>query len=332
MKRTYRINVAAEMSGVSEGLIRAWERRYGVLKPKRTPSGYRAYTPADVAVLKRLKQVTSEGVSIAEAVKLLPLIKREVKELHAAASSRSIPRAPKAGKSEKWRHDMLVAAQRLDQQALEAVLDEAVASLPPVALWDEVLAPLQREVGERWHQGTFTIAEEHLVTQAVKQCVLTLLHQAPRRSKRHVVCACFPDEDHELGLLAAALRFRHAGWRVTFLGARTPAEHLARVVRVVRPQVVALSSVNDEGAEHFEQTLTELTRERGDDASFVVGGRGAEQHAKLAAKLGVRLVTTPEGWDALLGRGSLAGEPGVSEDAAGLRDGGRARELDDQAP
>ena len=158
MERTYRINVAAEMSGVSEGLIRAWERRYGVLKPKRTPSGYRAYTEGDISVLKRLKQLTEEGVSIAEAVKLLPSIKRDVKE-QLDKSERATPKAPKAGQTDKWRQEILMAAERIDQQTLELVLDEAMASMPPVAFWEEVLAPLQREVGERWHAGTLTVAE-----------------------------------------------------------------------------------------------------------------------------------------------------------------------------
>lgn len=299
MERTYRINVAAEMSGVSEGLIRAWERRYGVLKPKRTPSGYRAYTESDITVLKRLKQLTEEGVSIAEAVKLLPSIKRDVKE-QLDKAERATPRAPKAGQTDKWRHEILVAAERLDQLTLEQVLDEAMASMPPVAFWEEVLAPLQREVGERWHAGTLTVAEEHLVTQAARQRVIALLHQAPRRSKRHVVAACFPNDDHELGLMGAALKFRHAGWRVTFLGARTPAEHLARVVRVVQPQVVALSAVNDEGAERFEATLAEMMRERG-DAEFIVGGRAAELHADVVTRLGARIVATPDEWAELLG-------------------------------
>ena len=51
----YRIQVAAQISGVNEPLIRAWERRYGVLKPRRTPGGYRTYSDADIQVLKKLK-------------------------------------------------------------------------------------------------------------------------------------------------------------------------------------------------------------------------------------------------------------------------------------
>jgi len=204
-----------------------------------------------------------------------------------------------------------VAAERLDQQSVEAVLDEAMASMPPVAFWDEVLAPLQREVGERWHRGTLTIAEEHLVTQAARQRVITLLHQAPRRSKHHVVCACFPRDDHELGLMGAALRFRHAWWRVTFLGARTPPEHLARVVRVVLPQVVALSCLNDEGEAAFRATLEAMMQERREGVRYVVGGRGAEVHRAVVEASGATLVASAAEWEALLAsplRSADAGE------------------------
>ncbi len=298
MERTYRIHVAAEMSGVSEGLIRAWERRYGVLKPRRSASGYRNYTEADIQVLKRLKKLTEEGVAIAEAVRLLPKIRREAKD---HVETRDAPaKAPKGEQFVRWRQEVLVAAERLDQQSLEAVLDEAMASLPPVAFFEEVLVPLQREVGERWHEGKLTVAEEHLVTQAARQRVLTLLHQAPRRARRHVVCACFPLEDHELGLMGAALRFRHAGWRVTFLGARTPAEHLARVVRAVKPDLVALSTVGDPGAETFLATLAELRAALPADTRLVVGGPPSLAHRAALERAGVLVVADEAGWVELL--------------------------------
>ncbi|MEW5739416.1 MAG: MerR family transcriptional regulator [Myxococcota bacterium] len=299
MERTYRIHVAAEMSGVNEGLIRAWERRYGVLKPRRTPSGYRAYTELDIEVLKRLKRLTSEGVSIAEAVKLLPTVRKEAKD--ALDEAEAPRRAPKGEQLTRWREQVLTAAERLDQQAVERVLDEAMASLPPVAFFEDVLVPLQREVGERWHQGTLTVAEEHLVSHAARQRVLSLLHQAPRRARRHVVAACFPKEDHELGLMGAALRFRHEGWRVTFLGARTPLEHLARVVRAVRPDLVALSAVGDDGVKDFRATLTAVKAALPSDIPIVVGGAAADRHAEVVTELGMTRAVDDASWASLLG-------------------------------
>src|SRR3990167_3173709 len=106
------------MTGVSEALIRAGERLYGVLKPRRTASGYRAYTQADIEVLKRLKKLTLEGVAIADAVRMLPRIKKEAKQ-HVVAMA--APRtAPRQAQLERWRAEALAAAERLDQPAVEA--------------------------------------------------------------------------------------------------------------------------------------------------------------------------------------------------------------------
>jgi MerR family transcriptional regulator, light-induced transcriptional regulator len=299
IERTYRIHIASEMSGVSEGLIRAWERRYGVLKPKRTASGYRAYTERDIEVLKRLKKLTEEGVAIAEAVKLLPQIKREARESKELDEVFSV-RVPVAQQYARWRDDILRAAERMDQQAVEKVLDEAMAAVPPVSLFEEVVAPVQREIGERWHRGQVDIAQEHLVTMAVRQRVMTLLQQAPRRARKHVICACFPLEEHEMGVLGVALRFRHAGWRVTCLGAKTPIELLQRMVHAVVPDVVALSTVNDMGPDIFVGAITSAVALLTAKTKLVVGGVVALKYHHLASSAGVQVVTSEADWKLLL--------------------------------
>lgn len=199
-ERTYRIHVAAQLSGVRVELIRAWERRYGVLRPQRTPAGYRVYTEADVAVLKQLKQLTEEGVSISEAVKLLPRLEAEqARPLRPSAVEAS------ATAVEGWCEQVLEAAQAYDQQRVSQVLDEVLAALPPLKAYDEVLVPVLRAVGERWHAGALTVVQEHLVSQVVRARVVSLLHVAPHNEGAwHVVLACLPEEQHEVGLLGAA--------------------------------------------------------------------------------------------------------------------------------
>lgn len=291
---TYRINVAAELSGVSENLIRAWERRYGVLTPARTGSGYRSYERADIEVLKRLKQLTEQGVSISEAVKLVPQLLREVKEQLAQEGTIGLPRKANSrleGRRElepsRWRDELFGAAQRFDQAAIDTLMDEGLRR-PPLAFFEELVAPLLREVGERWHAGKLSISEEHLLTNAARQRVISLLANAPRKAKWHVVCACLPSEQHELGLLGAALHFRHAGWKVTYLGARTPFAQLRRVVAAVKPDVVAVSAIRDGKAlEGLERVLPAGTR-------VVAGGAGAKHRPH-----GLTLIDGPADWDRL---------------------------------
>jgi len=162
-ERTYRIQKVSELTGVPAGLIRAWEHRYGVLRPRRTGGGYRAYSEADVEVLRRLRALTAGGVPIGDAARQLPDIRREVK-----ATEAPVPVFREGSQVEGLKARILDAASRLDQRAVGAALDEALAALPPVAAYEQVMVPVQREVGERWHQGTLTVAEEHLVTHAVR--------------------------------------------------------------------------------------------------------------------------------------------------------------------
>lgn len=295
-ERTYRIHIAAQLSGVRVELIRAWERRYGVPQPQRTPSGYRMYTERDVGLLKQLKKLTEEGVSISEAVKLVPQPPPED-----AASAEAPSVEVSATQVEEWRAAVLAAAVANDQERVSRVLDEVLSALPPLKAFDEVLAPVQCEVGERWHAGTLTVAQEHLVSQVVRARMVSLLHAAPgNKAARHAVLACFPEEQHEVGLLGVALRLRHAGQRVTLLGQRVPAKDLARLVGQLRPDFVGLSAVTDPGPRAFEQQLAEVLEALPREVPIWVGGAAAHAHAGLCEQRGARVFHPGSDWSALL--------------------------------
>ena len=293
-ERAYRIHVAAERSGVRVELIRAWERRYGVVVPRRTPSGYRVYTERDVALLRRLKQLTEQGVAIGDAVGMLPQL---LAELDAGVSPSPAPAPPEAS---HWQEAILEAAAEVDPRRVSDTLDRMLAVLPPLRAYAEVLVPLQREVGERWHAGRLSVGQEHLVTHEVRTRLFSLLHSAPQQGSRWAVLACFPEEQHEVGLLGAALRMRHAGFRVTVLGTRTPAAEVGKVARVLRAELVGLSVVMDPGAEAFEATLVAVLGELSPEISVWVGGPVALRYAEVCARLGVRVFENEADWSKLL--------------------------------
>ncbi|WP_375770563.1 MerR family transcriptional regulator [Archangium gephyra] len=297
-ERTYRIHIAAELSGVRVELIRAWERRYGVLSPRRTPSGYRVYTDRDVSLLRRLKQLTEEGVSISEAATMLPQL---LEELATAQPAPEPVSEAGATSLQSWRDEALAAAAVLDQRRVSQVLNEVLGALTPLKAYEQVLVPLQREVGERWHAGAFSVAQEHLVTQEVRARVISLLHAAPDGGRRRVVLACFPDEQHELGLLGAALRMRHAGLSVTLLGQRTPAAEVGRVARELKAELVGLSAVTDHGAQDFEDSLSRIVAGVPKGTPLWVGGAAARVHQEVCERLGVHLFDNADDWSRLLG-------------------------------
>jgi MerR family transcriptional regulator, light-induced transcriptional regulator len=292
----YRIHVVAERVGVTEALLRAWERRYGLTKPQRTPGGYRAYTETDIEVLKRIKKLTEQGVSIGEAARHGPALRREL-------SKQASPPPPPPSDGEqlaRWRSEMLAAGQAYDQERVDAVLDQALAVLPPRLAFERLVAPALVEVGDAWHRGELSVAQEHLVSQAARSRLAAALVARPRRGTKHVLCACFPEEEHDIGLLGAALRLSEAGVKVTFLGARTPAQELAQAAAGSKVHLIALSALVDPGPRPFRATLARLMKQVPPGIPVVVGGAAARAHAKAVEELGARLVDTSEQWDAFL--------------------------------
>ena len=67
---TLRIGELSRRSGVSPELLRAWERRYGLLEPTRSPGGLRLYTPDDLTRVQAMQQHLAEGLAAAEAAAL----------------------------------------------------------------------------------------------------------------------------------------------------------------------------------------------------------------------------------------------------------------------
>jgi len=292
---TYRIHKAAELSGVRVDLIRAWERRYKVLTPKRTGSGYRVYTARDVALLKRLKQLTEQGVSISEAAGMLPQL---LAELDAALPVPS--QEGSAPRTEAWQREVLAAAEAMDQGRVLAVLDEVLTTLPPLRAFEEVLVPLLHEVGARWYAGKLTVGQEHLVTQAVRARLMILLHMAPQQGGRRALLACFPEEQHEVGLLGAALRLRQAGWNVTVLGPRVPAEEVVRMATALDVDLVGLSLVTEMGAPSFTETVSTILKGIPRKTVLWLGGAAARMHCAPCEQLGARVFKGAEDWCRLL--------------------------------
>jgi DNA-binding transcriptional MerR regulator/methylmalonyl-CoA mutase cobalamin-binding subunit len=228
----YRIRTVSQLTGISTATLRAWERRYGVPTPARTASAYRLYNEADVALVRRMSDLVKQGVSAAEAARSV-----------LASSEREAPATADELDPFASAHARIIdATVRFDPDGLELEAKRVLSLGPGLVIFDRVLGPALRRVGELWHEGVITIAQEHLASQVMLGTLIDLLRLSqPADSSRRVALACFADEDHVLGLYGAALRFASWGFRTMILGARTPPSAIARVVSSIDPDVVALS-------------------------------------------------------------------------------------------
>jgi MerR family transcriptional regulator, light-induced transcriptional regulator len=254
-----RIGELARRTGVATELLRAWERRYGLLAPIRTASGYRLYSAEDVVRVGRMRQLLGSGLSAAEAAR------QALAEPSSPTQDESAPASLAA--------DLRAALERLDDAAAHAAFDRLLADYSTPAVLDGVVLPLLRELGEGWERGEISIAQEHFASNLLRGRLLGLARGWDRGSGPRAVLACPPGERHDLGLVIFGLALREHGWRITLLGADSPPETVVDTVRRVEPAAVVLAVTDPARLDGVEQTAANLT----DLPTTVwVGGAGAE--------------------------------------------------------
>jgi DNA-binding transcriptional MerR regulator/methylmalonyl-CoA mutase cobalamin-binding subunit len=261
------LNIAAlaQRTGVAPDTLRKWEQRYHILQPDRTAGGQRRYSERDVSRVEWLRERLDEGYRISEAASLLGTIGVEPARLP---------------------HDhlraILEAVEHGDTSEIGLRLDQAFALLGVDETLDAVVTPLLGTIGERWADGTLSIAEEHLVSEAVRARLGYLLGDAGGGVRGVAVLACAPGERHELGLMMTAIALRRDGWKVVYLGADTPLGEAVALAQTLGARMLGVSLALAERVQPLEQALA--TTALPDGVALLLGGSGSSR--ALARRLG----------------------------------------------
>ncbi|MEJ7734970.1 MAG: MerR family transcriptional regulator [Polyangiaceae bacterium] len=165
----YRIQAVAGLTGVPAATLRAWERRYGVPTPARTASAYRLYSDQDVDRVRRMRALIERGIAASRAAEEV-LAERESSDPPQAAADGDAFAAVVAR--------IVAAAMRFDERGLEEAVALAAASGSALAVFERVLGPAVNRVGDLWHRGQATVAQEHLISYVVLRKSMELLHLA----------------------------------------------------------------------------------------------------------------------------------------------------------
>jgi len=253
-----RIGELSRRSGVSPELLRAWERRYGLLEPTRSTGGLRLYSAADLDRVRAMQQHLAEGLAAAEA---------------AALAAAAEPRADQAVafSPAAARRDLDVSLSAFDEARAHAVLDELLSTATLDSILSDVLIPFLRELGKRWERGEITVAQEHFASSVLRGRLLGLARGWNRGIGPRVLLSCAPGEQHDLGLVAFGLALRARGFRILYLGADTPIESVAQTARAAHPHAVVVSAVSAERFKEIAGALRELAAEY----PVYLGGAGA---------------------------------------------------------
>lgn len=272
--RTYEIHEVAELTGLAPARLRAWERRYDVVRPRRMPNGYRAYTADQVALLRAFARLIEGGGRIGD------LVARPREEILSNAETRFPQNSPHAA--------LLDAVRLFDRERLESLMAQQLALLGLKSFATDVVIPLADAVGDLWALGKIPIAGEHMASEVVLHALKGGLRMA-RGTGPLIVAGCLPGERHEWGVLATLAVVHEEGWRVQYLGADLPVEEVQEAAWKLSPAAVGLSSSDPSIVRASLPALAALPAKLPPRTLAVVGGAGMEPHARLLRNYGYRI-------------------------------------------
>jgi methanogenic corrinoid protein MtbC1 len=215
-------------------VLRAWESRYGLLQPTRSTGGFRLYSGADEARIRRMQAYLAEGLSAAEAARTVLRADGSAVADQAQPATASIVVDLAAA--------LRQALDAFDEPAAQGVLDRLISELSLATVLRDVLIPYLAELGDRWHRGAASVAQEHFASNVVRGRLAGLARGWGSGHGPRAILACPSGELHDLALMVFGIVLNRNGWRIDYLGANTPIEELDVAIDSTHPDLVVLAA------------------------------------------------------------------------------------------
>ena len=245
---SYNLKAVLKETGLTADTLRAWERRYGLPMPQRTPGGHRIYSEYDIETVKWLRARQAEGLRISQAVELWKeIIEKGRDPLLDYAPKGAAPGpdfAPAADiRVENLRRSWLEASLSFDEIKAEEALNQAFAIYPVETVCTAILQAGLNDIGEEWYLGKATPQQEHFASDLAIRRLETLIAATPRPTREQtVLIGCPPNEWHTFSVLLLNLILRRRGLEVVYLGANIPIEQLEETSAAIQPDLIVLAA------------------------------------------------------------------------------------------
>ena len=302
----FNTKAAVHQTGVPAPTLRAWERRYGILAPRRGENDYRLYSERDMMMVTWLRDRVDGGMTISQAIALLRSLEparrhgRRGKALPAGFAEVSAPTLAPAAYPERFSLDelgttLLAQFAALDEYAAGRTIAQALAIHAVEDVCLDLFTPVLADIGRRWSVGALSIAVEHFASALIRGQLESLFRAAAAGEQGPlVIVGCAPGNRHELGALTLALFLRRAGVRVAYLGQDCEAETLVETMASLRAACVLLSASLATQAEALADVGRRLQSLLGARPLYCFGGRAFSGSPELADSiLGLYLSGNP---------------------------------------
>ncbi len=272
--KLYAIKTAAQLSGLTPFVIRAWEKRYHILTPTRKVTNHRLYTPDDIEKLSLLNSATQLGHRIGNIAHLDNNALLEI--IH---NSTILPKCQNESPVQNTvLKEAIDCVRHLEPERLEQTLVQALFTMSQSDLIKDVIAPLAQQMGEDWHNNMITIAHEHIATAVLKKHLLTLMQKQNPASSPLILVGTPMGQHHELGALMVATLCHTMGWRTLYFGNDTPTSEIVSLAYNLRPRAIALSIVYPRDDQQLKNDLMRFPSGLALQTPIFIGGASANSY------------------------------------------------------
>jgi MerR family transcriptional regulator, light-induced transcriptional regulator len=279
----YNMKAVEQQTGISAATLRAWERRYTLVEPRRTTSGYRLYSDRDVALLRWARLQMDEGLTISRVVAMLDNLRDSgepiwIENGDSASQIKQDNPLPPRGLVQP----LFQALVDLDDDRADEIMEQAFAMYTMPTVYVDMIAPTLVEIGEAWHRGEIFVSTEHFASTYLRGRLLALLQAYPHRPDMPMIfVGCAPNERHEVGSLIFSVMLRQQGYNVVYLGQDVPIDDVTRAAMREHPAMICLSANSASTALALREVQPQLAGSEPPIPIFGYGGRAFDQDPDL---------------------------------------------------
>lgn len=280
MNKRYNIGAVSKITGLSTHVIRAWERRYGLVSPLRSEkSKRRLYSDEDITRLSLLRQATSMGFNISTIAKM------QLNELDTLIRERGRSTEQKVvcektdDVFERLIESSISAIKNFQPSEFEDILSYSTVEYGQLFTVENLIIPVSKIIGECWNSGDLRIAHEHMATEIIRIFLLKIINRTHTYGNAPTAVVATPSgQQHEIGALITASLAAIEGWRIIYLGADLPAEEITMVVNRIKPRLLVLSIVYPPDDMNLRDELLKIRKHIRTDTCIFTGGRAIESY------------------------------------------------------
>lgn len=221
----YSINDLEKITGIKAHTIRIWEKRYRVVIPRRTDTNIRYYNDEDLKKLLNISTLNKHGLRISEIIKLGNDNLRD-KILEISSNTNDY---------ESSINNLVVSMIEMDEDKFEKVLASAIIKIGFEKTITHIIYSFLEKVGILWQVGTINPAQEHFITNLIRQKLIIAIdgqESSPKPDAKTFLLFLPENELHELGLLFYTYIIKKSGHRVIYLGQSVPLQDVLEVIKI----------------------------------------------------------------------------------------------------